>query len=87
MVRFSVIEPSASKSRSACGERLQYFVVNAITDSIRQRDLLVALCSAKGFETGKAVISLSTLVGVDFAELVAALGAHYDPQPSELYSR
>lgn len=45
------------------------------------------LCGAETFEIAKAVVSLWAPSKVAFAKLAAALGAHYEPKPSEIYSR
>ncbi|KAK8771190.1 hypothetical protein V5799_025567 [Amblyomma americanum] len=68
--------------------RLQfYFEANNITDPALKRANLLTLCGEQTYDTVCALIQPSTLAAVSYDDIVAALQKHYDPRPSEVYSR
>ncbi|XP_077520040.1 uncharacterized protein LOC144129845 [Amblyomma americanum] len=68
--------------------RLQfYFEANNITDPALKRANLLTLCGEQTYDTVCALIQPSTPAAVSYDDIVAALQKHYDPRPSEVYSR
>ncbi|XP_077498038.1 uncharacterized protein LOC144108747 [Amblyomma americanum] len=68
--------------------RLQfYFEANNITDLALKRANLLTLCGEQTCDTVSALIQPSTPAAVSYDDIVAALQKHYDPRPSEVYSR
>ncbi|KAK8773285.1 hypothetical protein V5799_012182 [Amblyomma americanum] len=68
--------------------RLQfYFEANNITDPTLKRANLLTLCGEQTYDTVCALIQPSTPAAVSYDDIVAALQKHYDPRPSEVYSR
>lgn len=81
------IEVFTGKCWSSWSERPSYFVAYSITDPVKKGALLLTLCGAETFKTVRALVAPRTPGGVSFEELVSILRTHFDPQPSELYSR
>lgn len=68
--------------------RLQfYFEANNITDAAMKRANLLTLCGEQTYDTVCALIQPRTPATVDYDDIIAALQKHYDPRPSEVYSR
>ncbi|KAK8774288.1 hypothetical protein V5799_011179 [Amblyomma americanum] len=68
--------------------RLQFFFeANDVTQPVKQRAHLLTLCGAQIYDVVCALLQPKTPDQVSYAEIVAALQAHYDPRPSEVYSR
>ncbi|KAK8784126.1 hypothetical protein V5799_009508, partial [Amblyomma americanum] len=68
--------------------RLQfYFEANNITDPALKRANLLTLCGEQTYDTVCALIQPSTPAAVSYDDIIAALQKHYDPRPSEVYSR
>nr|XP_050024811.1 uncharacterized protein LOC126519239 [Dermacentor andersoni] len=68
--------------------RLQFFFeANDVTHPVKQRAHLLTLCGAQIYDVVCALLQPKTPDQVSYAEIVAALQAHYDPRPSEVYSR
>ncbi|XP_077520001.1 uncharacterized protein LOC144129806 [Amblyomma americanum] len=68
--------------------RLQfYFEANNITDPALKRANLLTLCGEQTYDTVCALIQPSTPAAVTYDDIVAPLQKHYDPRPSEVYSR
>ncbi|XP_072142311.1 uncharacterized protein [Dermacentor andersoni] len=63
------------------------FNFTAAMKSYRQRAHLLTLCGAQIYDVVCALLQPKTPDQVSYAEIVAALQAHYDPRPSEVYSR
>ncbi|CAN7977570.1 unnamed protein product [Ixodes persulcatus] len=53
----------------------------------KKRALLHTLCGPETYEIVRALVAPRGPGDVEFDELVTILGAHFDPRPSELYSR
>ncbi|KAK8767209.1 hypothetical protein V5799_006010 [Amblyomma americanum] len=77
-----------SSSWSSWVGRLQfYFEANNITDPALKRANLLTLCEEQTYNTVCALIQPSSPAAVSYDDIVAALQKHYDPRPSEVYSR
>lgn len=88
MTKFGSIETFTGGSWCIWAERLEFFfVANRIDDPIQQRALLLTLCGPETFEIARGIVSPRTPAEVSLAELVAALGIHFDSKPSEVYNR
>ncbi|XP_037505852.1 uncharacterized protein K02A2.6-like [Rhipicephalus sanguineus] len=84
----AAIEPFSGKNWSSWIQRLTfYFVANDVCDEQKKRALLLTLCGADTFETACALVAPKTPGEVGYADIVALLQKHFDPRPSELYSR
>ncbi|XP_037518126.1 uncharacterized protein K02A2.6-like [Rhipicephalus sanguineus] len=84
----AAIEPFSGKNWSSWIQRLNfYFVANDVCDEQKKRALLLTLCGADTFETACALVAPKTPGEVGYADIVALLQKHFDPRPSELYSR
>ncbi|KAM7302728.1 uncharacterized protein ISCGN_018236 [Ixodes scapularis] len=82
------IEAFTGKSWSSWIERLGfYFVANSINNVEKKRALLLTLCGPETYDIVRALVAPRTPATVSFEELVSILGAHFDPQALELYSR
>ncbi|XP_077507188.1 uncharacterized protein LOC144116318 [Amblyomma americanum] len=67
--------------------RLQFYFEANITDPALKRANLLTLCGEQTYDTVCALIQPSTPAAVSYDDIVAALQKHYDPRPSEVYSR
>ncbi|XP_049268928.1 uncharacterized protein K02A2.6-like [Rhipicephalus sanguineus] len=84
----TAIEPFGGKNWSSWIQRLTfYFVANDVCDEQKKRALLLTLCGADTFDTACALVAPKTPGEVGYADIVALLQKHFDPRPSELYSR
>lgn len=82
------MEAFSGKSWASWIERLGfYFVANGISAMDKKRALLLTLCGPETYEIVRALVAPRGPGDVEFDELVTILGAHFDPRPSELYSR
>ncbi|KAM7312965.1 uncharacterized protein ISCGN_009869 [Ixodes scapularis] len=69
-------------------ERLGFYCeANGVLEPTKKRALLLTLCGAKTYEVVRALVAPKTPGEVSFDELMATLKKHYDPRPSELFSR
>ncbi|XP_037528475.1 uncharacterized protein LOC119405707 [Rhipicephalus sanguineus] len=84
----AAIEPVSGKNWASWIQRLNfYFVANDVCDEQKKRALLLTLCGADTFETACALVTPKTPGEVGYADIVGLLQKHFDPRPSELYSR
>ncbi|XP_077543910.1 uncharacterized protein LOC144156018 [Haemaphysalis longicornis] len=84
----SRLEEFTGSNWSSWFGRLQFFFeANDVTDPVKQRANLLTLCGAHIYDVVCALLQPKTPDRVSYAEIVAALQAHYDPRPSEVYSR
>lgn len=84
----SRLEEFTGSNWSSWFGRLQFFFeANDVTDPVKQRAHLLTLCGAHIYDVVCALLQPKTPDRVSYAEIVAALQAHYDPRPSEVYSR
>lgn len=68
--------------------RLQFFFeANNITDPSKKKAHLLTLCGEETYDTVCSLVQPSTPAAVGYDDIVAALQKHYDPRPSEVYSR
>lgn len=82
------IEPFNGKNWSSWIQRLTfYFVANDVSNEEKKRALLLTLCGADTFETACALVAPKTPGEVSYTDMVTLLQKHFDPRPSELYSR
>lgn len=73
---------------TAWSERLEFFFqANEITDPVKKRALLLTLCGAETYETVQALTAPNKPAEVSFEDIMSLLRQHYDPRPSELFSR
>lgn len=88
MASHGSVEEFSGKGWSSWAERLQfYFQANGIVDAVKKRAVLLTLCGPSTFETVKALVAPKTPSDRSFEEIVSLLRGHYDPRPSELFSR
>ncbi|XP_075543248.1 uncharacterized protein LOC142577662 [Dermacentor variabilis] len=80
-------EFSGSNSASWFGRLQFFFEANDVTHPVKQRAHLLTLCGAQIYDVVYAPLQPKTPDHVSYAEIVAAPQAHYDPRPSEVYSR
>lgn len=64
-----------------------YCEANEIAEPSKKRALLLTLCGAQTYEVVRALVAPRTPGSVPFDELMAMLQKHFDPRPSELFSR
>ncbi|XP_077564530.1 uncharacterized protein LOC144179991 [Haemaphysalis longicornis] len=84
----SRLEEFTGSNWSSWFGRLQFFFeANDVTDPVKQRAHLLTLCGAHIYDVVCALLQPKTPDRVSYAEIVAALQAHCDPRPSEVYSR
>ncbi|KAK8775628.1 hypothetical protein V5799_031024 [Amblyomma americanum] len=82
------LEEFAGSNWASWFGRLQFFFeVNDVTPPVKQRAHLLTLCGAQIYDVVCALLQPKTPDQVSYAEIVAALQAHYDPRPSEVYNR
>jgi len=65
----------------------QYFKANDITDTSKQRAVLISSCGAKTYCLMKDVLTPRNPSEVDYDELVTAMTTHFQPPPSEIMPR
>lgn len=88
MSKSGKMEAFSGKSWASWIERLGfYFVANNISAVDRKRAVLLTLCGPETYDIVRALVAPRGPGDVEFEELVTILGAHFDPKPSELYSR
>ncbi|XP_064469696.1 uncharacterized protein K02A2.6-like [Ornithodoros turicata] len=69
-------------------ERLTFFFeAQGITDPIKKRAQLLTRCGPQTFATIRALLAPRSLHDATYQEIVELLRKHYDPQPSEVFSR
>ncbi|XP_077534700.1 uncharacterized protein LOC144146636 [Haemaphysalis longicornis] len=84
----SRLEEFTGSNWSSWFGRLQFFFeANDVTDPVKQRAHLLTLSGAHIYDVVCALLQPKTPDRVSYAEIVAALQPHYDPRPSEVYSR
>lgn len=86
--RMEELSGSNSTSWTSWYGRLQfYFQANDVTDPVKQRAHLLTLCGAHTYDIVCALLQPRTPDQVSYSDIVSALQAHFDPRPSEVYSR
>lgn len=88
MATHGSIEEFSGTGWASWSERLQfYFEANGISEDARKRAVLLTLCGPSTYETVRALVAPQKPSEVPFEEIVSRLRDHFDPRPSELYSR
>ena len=79
---------SASEEWTEYVERLEfYFVANGITDSTKQRAVLLSCYGSSTFRLLRSLVLPAPLTDFSFRELVAKMKAHQEPIPSVIVLR
>ena len=79
---------STSEEWTEYVERLEfYFVMNGITDSTKQRAVLLNCCGSSTFRLLRSLVLPAPLTDFSFRELVAKMKAHQEPKPSVIVLR
>ena len=79
---------SASEEWTEYVERLEfYFAANGITDSTKQRTVLLSCCGSSTFRLLRSLVLPAPLTDFSFKELVTKMKAHQEPKPSVIVLR
>lgn len=88
MAAHGKLEEFPGSGWSSWAERLDFFFeANDVVQPGKKKALLLTLCGAATYETVRALVAPRSPAEVEYAELMAVLREHFDPRPSELYSR
>lgn len=85
---YGIIEPFSGKNWASWIPRLKfYFEANDVKLEKKRRALFLTLCGPDTFDAACALVAPKTPGEVSFDDLVSLLKQHFEPTPSELYSR
>ncbi|KAM7287649.1 uncharacterized protein ISCGN_031340 [Ixodes scapularis] len=85
--RIPEFDGSSSSWKSWYGRLQFFFEANDVKDASKKRAHLLTLCGAETYDVVCALVQPKQPSQVTFDEIVQLLKAHFDPTPSEVFSR